>query len=104
MNEIEAIKLSEYGASLGTRDLGAQLREKSLALIKAGGRIMFDFTNVHVISSGFADELFGKLYIAIGKDIFFSNIKINNFDNVAEKEFIINLIKKSIQFRERQTS
>ena len=101
MDNIEIIKLGQYGKSMGTRVLGKEIREKIVSVINSGGRVFFDFSDVSVISSAFADELFGKLYNELEENIFKKNIKINNFDNEEIKRFILAVINKSINFRKQ---
>lgn len=99
MSDIETIKLSEYGKSVGTRELGAQIREKVLPLIKINHQILFDFSSISIISSAFADELFGKLYVELGETGFKDYVKVNKFDNEETKKLILLIINKSISFR-----
>lgn len=93
------IKLNKYGESLGTREIGGKLREEVLSFIKNGHKVIFDFSDINIISSAFADELFGKLYVSIGENVFKDNIKINNFKDEKAKELIILMINKGIDFR-----
>ena len=97
--EIENIKFSEFGSSLGTRELGRKIRENTLSLIQSQKRIMFDFHGVHIISSAFADEIFGKIFLDIGEESFRESIKINGFDNDEDKNLILIIIQKAIEFR-----
>jgi len=102
VDNVVTIKLSEFGASLGSRELGLQLRDRAEGALKKGEKVLIDFLGVHVISSGFADELFGKLWRSIGRQSFKDNLKINGFDNEQEKKMILSLIQNSINFREKQ--
>ena len=86
MSNIEVIKLSDYGKSVGTRELGAQIREKALPVIKTSRQILFDFSSISIISSAFADELFGKLYDELGETVFKNHVKVNKFDNEETKK------------------
>ncbi|MFC1510157.1 STAS-like domain-containing protein [Candidatus Omnitrophota bacterium] len=96
---IKNIKLMEFGSSFGTRELGKKIRVEVEEFIQQGCRIMFDFKGVHMISSAFADEIFGKLFIIIGEEEFKSRVKINGFDNEEDKKVILFLIQKGISFR-----
>lgn len=96
MSNVETIHLSKYGASLGSRDLGAQLRNEVLSLLDNSKRVVFDFGNIEIISTAFADELFGKLYDSLGKERFSENIKLNGFLNEEDKSLILSIIKKSL--------
>ena len=97
--EVSIIKLLDFGSSLGTRDLGRKIREHSLFLIQKQKRIMFDFHGVHLISSAFADEIFGKIFLDLGEAEFRENIRINGFDNNEDKNLILLIIQKAIDFR-----
>ncbi|MFA6170048.1 MAG: STAS-like domain-containing protein [Candidatus Margulisiibacteriota bacterium] len=104
MNNIKEIKLNSIGLSLGTREIGGELREKALIEIKNGSKIHFNFNGITMISSAFADELFGKLFEALGEDSFKAKIRINNFDNEEIKNLVLLLISNSINFRKNNLS
>lgn len=53
-------KFIEYGTDFGTRDMGQKLRQKLLALIESGEKVVLDFI-VNVVSNSFADECLAKL-------------------------------------------
>ena len=101
MSEMKIIQLNEYGSSMGSRNLGENIRGKALNLIKEGCDVLFDFSGVSIISSAFGDEIFGKLYVEIGEKIFKDKVKVNNFDDEESKKIILLIINKSIAFRKR---
>lgn len=96
MNSIVTIKLSEYGASIGTRDVGALIRDKVEQALAANHRISFDFAGVQIISSGFADELFGKLYRQMGRKRFLLGVRISGFESETQKELITLIVQKAL--------
>jgi|GEM_PF-1338555 len=104
MKKTEIIQLSKFGNSMGTREFGRELREKSLELIKNGAGIIFDFSSINIISSAFADELFGKLFLELGEEAFKNNIRINKFDNEETRNLIILIINKAVDFRKNSPS
>lgn len=104
MSDIEVLKLSEYGKSVGTRELGTQIREKVLSIIKTSHQVLFDFSSISIISSAFADELFGKLYDELGETAFKNYVKVNKFDNEETKKLILLIINKGISFRKDNPS
>ena len=53
----------DYGTDFGTRDMGQKLRQKLLALIESGEKVILDFTGVNVVSNSFADECLAKLLL-----------------------------------------
>ena len=98
--DLETIKLSTFGSSIGTRELGREIRERALSFVKnEKKKVLFDFSDVHVISSAFADELFGKLFIELGKDLFKDAVKVNRFSNDEDQKVILLIIRKALEFR-----
>jgi hypothetical protein len=55
------IEFKNIGKHLGTRIAGASVREKIIEAIANDESIIFDFTDVEIISNSFADECFAKL-------------------------------------------
>jgi len=72
------VKLSEEADSFGSRRAGNPLRAKLRNLVEmSGGRtIVVDFSDVPLVSSSFADEVFGKLFVEIGPLRFMQGIKL----------------------------
>lgn len=54
---------------------------------------------MEVISSAFADEIFGKLFAFMGEKDFRERIRINAFANEEAKSLISLIIGKAIKFR-----
>ena len=57
------VELRKYGNSLGTRSLGAKIREDIEKNILNDEETIFDFTDMEIISNSFADECFAKLLL-----------------------------------------
>jgi hypothetical protein len=55
----------EYGADLGTRQIGVKVRADLLPLVKGDEKVVLDFTGVDVVTNSFADECIAKLLIEI---------------------------------------
>ena len=73
------IKYDEIMRSSGSRQLSRELRTKVENLIEAGADyVVFNMKNINMISSSFADELFGKLALAMGIDKYRQKIFLNN--------------------------
>lgn len=60
--------MKEEAASLGSRLAGVPVRTKlqNLVAMCEGQRISIDFADIPLISSSFADEVFGKLFVELG--------------------------------------
>jgi len=60
--------LKNEAASFGSRISGAPVRNKLINLIRMcpGQRIIIDFADIPLVSSSFADEVLGKLFVELG--------------------------------------
>lgn len=100
-NDVKIMSLAEFGTSVGTRELGGHVRQQVLSFIERGSRVLFSFKGISIISSAFADEVFGKLFITLGEDKFKETIKINDFDNEDQKNLILLIVQKGILYRKQ---
>lgn len=89
-------KLIDECTSFGSRVSGKPVRNKLVNLIKmsAGGVVVIDFDGVSLLSSSFADEAFGKLFLSIGPIKFMQRIKLHNMMDTVE-----GLVNKAIAQR-----
>ena len=90
------LSMSEETTGYGTRKSGAQIRTKVINLMSAEPTypIVINWEGVPVISSSFADELMGKLFLRMGALAFSARIR-----NRGMQELIKNLIDKAISQR-----
>ena len=82
--------------SFGSRRGGIQIRDRIEGLLKMCSPIILDFEGVGVISSSFADEVFGRLFVDMGPRSFMKNLEIRNADPTVEV-----LIDRAIMQRSR---
>ena len=61
-------KFKEIGENLGTRILGAKVREQLLPMILENPKVGLDFEGVNVVSNSFADECLAKLLQSMSLD------------------------------------
>ena len=73
-------RIIEESPSFGSRLAGTPIRTKLMNLYQMSGKkkIVVDFANVPLISSSFADEVFGKLFLEIGPMAFMAKFDIRN--------------------------
>jgi hypothetical protein len=88
--------VKQEAASLGSRMGGTPVRAKLLNLMRVStaNQIIVDFAGVHMISSSFADEVFGKLFSTLGPIEFSSKFRFAHTDPIVR-----NLIDKAIMQR-----
>jgi len=82
--------------TFGSRQSGAEARRYILNILESAqsGTLKIDFTNVNVVSSSFADEVFGKLFVQLGPMQFMRAVKVTNAVSVVE-----GLIDRAITLR-----
>lgn len=101
-HEIEESKINvdmkAVCSTFGSRKSGLEARNYLSNLISAfpGQAVNIDFAGVHVISSSFADEVFGKLFVELGPMRYIKAINLINTDSVVD-----GLIDRAITLRSR---
>lgn len=84
-NESE-IDLREYASSFGNRVTGEKIRTLVFNIIKQtnGRAVRIQMHNVSIVSSSFADEFFGKLFIELGPLEFGRLIKVESANSTCK--------------------
>lgn len=82
-SNVISMKLWEEAQSFGSRTAGTPIQNKIYNLLKMcpGQPIEIDFANVPLVSSSFADEVFGKLFVTLGALEFMQRIRFKNVEN-----------------------
>ncbi len=86
------IKLEKYGPIISDKDIGSELFTIIKAELNSKDLIEIDFINIISMATFCAKQIFGRLYIELGSEVFFEKIK---FHNVSDDLQII--IKMGIQ-------
>ncbi len=82
-------KFKEIGENLGTRQLGAKVREQLLPLINANDKVVFDFEGVNVVSNSFADECLAKLLFSMSFEELKKRTTFTSVNDFARKNIAI---------------
>jgi hypothetical protein len=91
-------KVNDELSTFGSREAGKLARTKIENLMDRGrASIIFDFSEIHLISSSFADEVFGKMFVDLGPIKFGQLCRFENVDSTVQ-----NLIDRAISQRMRQ--
>lgn len=90
------LKMKEESTGFGTRHSGEQIRTKIINLINAEPTypLLIDWEGIPVISSSFADEVIGKLFLRLGAMAFSAKIR-----NVNMELLIRGLLDKAVAQR-----
>jgi len=77
-------KLVDESQSFGSRMAGKPVRTKLLNLygMHSSGRISIDLSGVPIMSSSFADEVFGKLFLEVGAMGFMRRFELVNVEDI----------------------
>jgi len=88
--------LKDESDSFGSRTAGTPVRNKlkNLYGFLAGNKLIIDLSDIHLVSSSFADEVFGKLFVELGPVNFSSKIELKDVDHIVRL-----LIDKAIMQR-----
>lgn len=83
-HDVEELKfvLADEARSCGSRVAGTPVRVRLANLLRMcpGQRIEIDCSNVPLVSSSFADEVFGKLFVKLGPLAFMQRVALRNVD------------------------
>jgi anti-sigma regulatory factor (Ser/Thr protein kinase) len=95
------LKLKDETPGAGTRHAGRQIRTKCLNLLGADRTkaLVVDWDGVPLISSSFADEAIGKLFVELGPMTFSARVR-----NVNMEPFVRGLVDKAIMQRVAQSA
>jgi hypothetical protein len=79
--------LKTEATSFGSRLAGTPVRNKLVNLVRMcpGQRIIIDFTDVPLVSSSFADEVLGKLFMELGPMTFAQRLDFRNLSSIVRQ-------------------
>ena len=95
-----AMRLKDESTGFGSRAAGRELRTKCMNLLNAEPEkpLLLDWAGVPLVSSSFADELVGKLFVSLGPLTFAARVR-----NVGMEATVRGLVEKAITERVAQT-
>ena len=96
--DVLLVRLAEEADSFGARRAGAPLRAKLKNIVEMSGgrRVVVDFSDVPLVSSSFADEVFGKLLVEIGPLRFMQEIRLEGMSRI-----VTELVDRAMRQRSR---
>ncbi|MFT3794830.1 STAS-like domain-containing protein [Flavobacterium sp.] len=78
----------KIGSSLGTRDLGAEVRVSIIDKIETNDKVYLDFEGVDIVTNSFADECFSKLRQHVNDEIFKKKVAFLNTNDFVQRVII----------------
>ncbi|MFN7112395.1 MAG: STAS-like domain-containing protein [Brevundimonas sp.] len=94
-----SLPLKEMFPSLGSRDAGSTVQQyiRNILVLDSTSIIDCDFSDINIISSSFADEVFGKIFAEFGPMSFMRRVNLMNVE-----PDILRLIDRAIMLRSAQ--
>lgn len=88
-------RLDEKTSGYGTRQSGLRIRNDIENLMHESGLpVVVDFDKIAIVSSSFADEVFGKMFKSLGPVSFMQRVRLENMNST-----VSSLINKAIEQR-----
>lgn len=90
--------MTKESESFGSRIAGTPIRSKLVNLMKMcpGQKIYVDFAGVPLVSSSFADEVFGKLFVELGALIFIQRFEFRNVCETVRQIMDLSIAQRSL--------
>ncbi len=82
------IKFKDIGTSLGTRNLGSEIRSEIVEMTDTADKVILDFDQVEVVTNSFANECFGKLRQILSDEVFKSKVSFINANDFIQRVII----------------
>ena len=90
-------KFSNYGDSMGTRLLGAQIRADLRPLLDGREKVVLDFSGIDTVTNSFADECIAKLLLEMPLEELKSKTTFTGLTRVAERSILTALKRRHLQ-------
>lgn len=84
-------RLSDQKSGFGTRKSGERIRNEISNMLLSAHRVVIDFSGIGIVSSSFADELVGKMYLTMGPVVFGQKISL-----VSMNDTVASIVNKAI--------
>ena len=100
LTALEALRAALAGVPImRSRDAGSAIRTQLHNILQMifPNRLIVDFEDVSIVSSSFADEVFGKLFVQLGPLAFMQRVAFRNVDSTVQS-----LMDRAIQKRVAQ--
>jgi hypothetical protein len=72
------IELKKYGQIISDKDSGNKIYNEIKKHLKDNEKCIIDFTYIKSMATFNAKQIFGKLYLELGSNLFFEKIEIKN--------------------------
>ena len=90
-------KFSDYGDSLGTRLIGARIREDLRPLLDGEEKVVLDFSGIDTVTNSFADECIAKLLLEMPLSELKAKTTFTGVTPMAERSILTALKRRQMQ-------
>ena len=71
-------ELKKFGPIISDKAVGEEIFEKVNSFLMSNGKVIIDFNGVRSMATYNAKQVFGRLYLKLGSEVFFEKIEIKN--------------------------
>ena len=89
-----SFRFRDFGEYLGTRQLGAKVREQLWPLLQGDVKVCLDFDGVEVVSNSFADECIAKLLLSMSLEELKQHTTFSGLNDFARKNIALALKRR----------
>lgn len=75
------VELSKYGPIISDKEIGSEIHHMIVDSLKNNDVLEVDFSTIISMATYCAKQVFGRLYIDLGSEIFFEKIKFQNVND-----------------------
>ncbi len=86
---LTTIYLEKFGPIISDKRVGEDIYNQIIEILKSKNEVIVDLDGIISMATFCAKQIFGKLYIELGSEKFFSDVKIKNANN--DIKMIINM-------------
>ena len=93
---MKVFKFSQYGDSMGTRLLGAQIRADLRPLLDGDEKVVLDFSGIDIVTNSFADECIAKLLLEMSLEELKAKTTFTGYTPMIERSILSALKRRQM--------
>lgn len=78
---MKTLDLTEYGPIVGDKSVGDEIYNKIKTELEDNAKVVIDLNNIKSMATFCAKQIFGRLYIELGSEMFFDKITLKGADD-----------------------
>lgn len=75
------ISLKKYGPMISSESIGKEIYKELDQNVKSGTDIVVDLSDIDTMATFCAKQIFGRLYVELGSELFYTKVKLKGANN-----------------------